>query len=242
MIFSYNPNQFIGNLNTVAVEHAKQHARDVWPEECCGAIVAGQYLRFKNEAEDPLASVEIKDPRWFTHYMNDAVECMVHSHNDCPMASVGDQIQQVSLGIPSLIINLKNRSVTDCILLGEEAPLTGRPFFYGAFDCIALVRDYFKANREIEIPNPPHEWEFWASGDDMFEKVLRETDIEFKTVDLGNIAVGDILLYNIYGTKFCNHIGVVSGEGLVLHHFLNRISGEYPLNTQKKYLKKVIRL
>jgi proteasome lid subunit RPN8/RPN11 len=241
VIFSYNPNQFIGNLDLVAVEHAKQHARDAWPEESCGAIANGQYLRFENESDDPLTTAEIKDPRWFHHYMNDDIECMVHSHNDFPLASKADQEQQIELDIPSLIINLKNQSVMDCILLGTDAPLIGRPWFYGVFDCVSLVKDYVMFNRQIELPRRPHDFEFWLT-DDMFEKELRETDIKYHSVDIGNIEVGDLLFYAVGGTKNINHIAVVSGESLVLHHFLNRVSGEYPLNFQKKYIRKVIRL
>ena len=240
MTFSYCPNIYTGDLPPAAVRAAVKHALKEFPNESCGAIIGSKYVRFKNESETPENHFEIKDSRWFDAYVDGRVRCLVHSHNDWPRATVEDQTQQQELGVPSLVINLKHRSLIDCILLGgnEKVPLEGRPFFYGIFDCLALVSDYMLETRNIVLPNPPHDWEFWAKGENPIEQMIdTNKEIPFTPVNKGGIQEGDVLLYNIWGTRYINHMGVCcSNNGLILHHFLNTLSGKYPVSYGRKYL------
>ena len=243
-MYKYNPNIYIANLNQSAVDNAIQHAMDEFPNESCGAIVNGTYIRFINESSDPSNSFEIKDDRWFEYYVANKIDCLVHSHNNSRVASVLDQIQQRELDIPSLIINLKHKSLMDCIVFGNKdiPPLDGRPFFYGAFDCISLVDDYIYTKYKVHIPHPPHEWGFWSEGKNFFESYIDET-IPFRDVPITEIKVDDILFYNIDGTRFINHIAVVASDnGEVYHHMYNSVSGKYPITYNRKYLRKVMRL
>lgn len=245
MIYQYNPNIYIGNLNKDTVNDAIDHAVNMFPNESCGAIIDNKYISFKNESETPESSFQIKDDLWFTYYINDKIDCIVHSHNDCNRASLVDQQQQQELCIPSLIINLKDNLLCDCIVFGENsiAPLDARPFFYGAFDCFSLVRDFLKLKYSVEIPNPPHKWEFWAYGDDVVERTLNDTSLPFIDVGLPkSYELGDVLLYKHGGTKHINHMGVYCDNGMVFHHVLNNISGKYPIMFMRKYLYKVMRL
>ena len=245
-MFSYNPNIYIGSQSKAAVDAAVAHALAEFPLESCGAIVNGSYLPFKNEAENPETEFIINDPLWFDHYTAGAVDCLVHSHNDCNRASVVDQAQQKKLDLPSMIINLRQRSLMDCIVFGEEqaAPLEGRPFFYGAFDCLSQVGDYMQAKHGVTLPNPAHEWEFWAGGESVFEDAIAaEQDFPFVEVPHASLQCDDLLLYASAGTRYINHIGVVcSDNGEVLHHFQNRLSGKFSIGYARKYLRKVLRL
>ena len=243
MKFKYNPNIYTGSLDPVAVHDAIEHAKEMFPNESCGAIINDEYIRFKNESDTPESQFEIKDSLWFSLYVNDEIDCIVHSHNDYNKASLLDQQQQQELCIPSLIINLRNRSVIDCIVFGEDkiVPLEGRPFFYGVFDCFSLVRDYLKLNHDVIVPNPPHEWEFWADGIDLIEQSLSESPLI--EIDLaGPYELGDVLFYNHGGTKYINHMAVICGKSLAMHHVLNNCSGKYPIMFMRKYLTKVMRI
>ena len=130
--------------------------------------------------------------------------------------------------------------------MGERrhAPLIGRPFFYGVFDCLALASDYLLDNYGVALPNPPHEWEFWAAGEPVIETVIAsDQELPFRAVTDNQTRIGDVLLYTIGGTRYCNHLGVVCGErGEVLHHYLNRVSGVFPLSHNRQYLRTVMRL
>lgn len=245
MKFTYNPNTYTANLDKRCVNAAINHAKKEFPKEACGAIIDKHYVKFDNEHDDPENAFEIKDDKFFKAYINEEVECLVHSHNDFNQASLLDQEQQRELDLPSLIINLRQRSLMDCIVFGNTlpiAPLIGRPFFYGAFDCIALVYDYIRLNLNLSIPNPPREWAFWAKGVSMFEKHLTEQTIPFYEVPIKAMKAGDILLYTINGSKYINHIAVLMNDkGEVLHHIYNTVSGSYPINFNRKYLRKIMR-
>jgi len=243
-MFKYCPNIYTGTLDDKCVEDAIQHARDEFPNEACGAIINGEYVKFKNESETPELSFEIKDDLFFVEYINKNVECLVHSHNDSNQASFVDQVQQKELDLPSLIINLKNKSLMDCIVFGEKelAPIEGRPFFWGAFDCVTCVSDYLINKFGVGIDYPPHEMGFWGKQKTYFESYI-EGDDKFMWVSPDDLKVGDMLLYNIDGSRHINHIGVyVNENGQVLHHMYNNISGLYPINFNKKYLRKAWRL
>ena len=247
MIFQYNPNVYIGSQNEAAVQEAIAHARAQFPLESCGAIVNDTYVAFENAAENPETEFLIDDPAWYDFYSAGCVDCIVHSHNDYNMASVVDQAQQKKLVLPSLIINLRQGSVMDCIVFGEDdpAPLVDRPFFYGAFDCLSLTADYMQDRHGVTLPNPPHEWEFWARGEAVFEEAIAgEPSLPFVEVSAsGRLQRDDLLLYAMAGTRCINHIGVVcSDRGEVLHHFYNRLSGIFPVGYNRKHIRKVLRL
>lgn len=246
MTFSYNPNIYISNLNKDAVQAAMSHAKAEFPDEACGAIIKGKYLPFENTVEDKANAFEISADAWFVHYTAGDVDCLVHSHNDFNKASVLDQVQQKELDIPSLIINLRQKSVIDCIVFGceEIAPLFGRPFFYGAFDCISLVNDFVRQEFDIVLPNPAHDWEFWLHGESPLEDFLaQDNNKTVYEIPVTEARRGDILFYNMYGTRYYNHMAAVYEDNMtILHHLDGHISGKYPINYARKYLRKVMRL
>ena len=242
-MYKYSPNYYIGDLDPKCVEDAIAHAKRDFPNEACGAIINGTYVPFKNAHPEPYKAFLINDQKFFEHYILNEVECLVHSHNDSNMASLLDQQQQIELNIPSLIINLRSNSVMDCIVFGEDkiAPLEGRPFFYGAFDCIKLVQDYMKLILDIDLPTVPHDWEFWLTKNTLFEDWIGSNN-NFHEVELKDVKEHDLLFYNISGLRMLNHVAVVINNNKeVYHHMINNVSGRYPINYQRKYLRKVMR-
>lgn len=246
MTYTYNPNIYTANLDDTAVAAAIAHAKAEFPNEACGAIIEGVYVQYENKADDPSKEFLIDDPSWYENYSEGRVECLVHSHNDCNRATFVDQSVQTELMLPSLIVNLRNRSLMDCIVFGQEelAPIDGRPFFYGAFDCMTLVRDYYRFHYDIVLPMTPHGWEFWARGENLFEQTLEsDTTISRTEVPVTDVREGDILFYNMFGTKYINHVGVACSDlGEIYHHVSNHVSGKYPINYGRKYLMKVVRI
>lgn len=242
-MFSYNPNIYTSNFDKRCVNAAINHAKEEYPNESCGAIIEGHYIRFENKAEDTLNDFIIDDDNFSTEYMNNNVECLIHSHNDSAEASLLDQQQQIKLDIPSMIINLRNRSLMDCIVFGckEHAPLYDRPFFWGFFDCVSLVSDYILDEFNFKIEFPVHEFGFWGKGEHPFEDYL-DGEHPFIEVPIKDIKKHDILLYNIDGSRYINHIAVVTSDnGEVLHHMIYNVSGTYPINFNRRYLRKVMR-
>lgn len=246
-MFKYNPNVYVGDLDPIAVHDAIAHARQEFPLESIGAIIDDVYVPFINVSESPEDHAKIDSPAWFQAYTENRVDCIVHSHNDMDRASLADQRYQQALRIPSLILNMKNQSMVDCILFGtdEPAPAIGRPFFYGAFDCFSSVRDYLRTEHDALLPHPPYEWEFWVRAESPIEDMIesnKELPLAYLSKFPAELELGDVLLYKHGGTRFVNHIGVVVDKGLVLHHFYGRISHTFPVTYVRKYLSGVMRL
>jgi len=99
----------------------------------------------------------------------------------------------------------------------------------GDRDCFALIRDFFRDNFEIEIPDfaRPNDWRsntldlirncYPASGFEMLTK--------WKSSDL---RPGDVLAIMV-GESNPNHLAIVVDDGKILHHLAGRMSNVEPL-------------
>lgn len=117
---------------------------------------------------------------------------------------------------------------------GYEAPLVGRSFHHGVLDCYTLIRDFYKRELNIEIPDferPDNWWDKPELGElylDNFESA------GFIKVD--DLKYGDVILMQ-YRSDRTNHGGIYLGDkelktqpGLhlvpnaLLHHAMPRLS------------------
>jgi proteasome lid subunit RPN8/RPN11 len=226
------------------IKDSIDHAREVFPDESCGAIIDEKYVRFENKADDKSEGFMIKDDFFDQAYIDGHVQCVIHSHDDYPMATFDDQVQQLQLEVPFGIINLKNGSVTHYVFWGDTLPiepLEGRHFFYGVWDCYGMIRDYIKLNHNIIPPNPARDWVFWYKGAKVFEDFIQDGTMPFEYIEIEEVQTGDFLLYNIEGTKYINHIGVMLDNGLAMHHLANEISRPLPITVYREFLNKACR-
>ena len=223
------------------IQEAIEYMRPLWPEEACGVFSEGRFIPFENRAEDPKKNYIIDSIKFSSLLVDDKIDCIIHSHDNCPRLSYSDMQTQEEIGVPHGVINFKKRSVTHVIFWGEElpmAPLLGRPFFWGVSDCLTLVRDYYKINYNIELPNPLREWGFWKKGITMFEDGLEEADYLVR-VEPKQAKEGDLLFF---GNETINHCGILLKRGLTLQQFVGRLSAEYPIKHNIDKLKKVYRV
>lgn len=223
------------------IDEAVEYFRTKMPEEACGIFSDNKFIPFVNKADDPLSNFAINDPLYTELYLNNKVDCILHSHDDFPSVSYDDKSNQQQLDIPYGIINFKQKSVTHVIFFGdylEIEPLKGRPFFYGAFDCLTLVRDYYAINYNIELPDPPKYWNIWKDKQ-IFEGGLAEHK-QLERIKLMYAEEGDIILYKMQGNNI-DHCGIYLGNSLMLHHFIYRLSATYPLNIARTKIDCVYR-
>jgi proteasome lid subunit RPN8/RPN11 len=223
---------------------AIQHAKDEFPNESCGAIIDGVYKPFENKSPSPKDSFLIDNNKFNRYYIDGRVDCIIHSHNNYNKASVEDQQQQQEMEIPFGIINLVNKSVKDVVFWGDTLPIQDlhhRDFFWGAYDCFALVRDDMRLKFNINPPNPIREYGFWLKGVSMFEKYIEEGKFPCDYIDLRDIKEGDYLLYNIHGTRYINHVAIMGANNRVLHHFENQVSSYKPVMYYREFMNKAVR-
>lgn len=107
---------------------------------------------------------------------------------------------------------------------GYEAPLVGRMFHHGVLDCYTLVRDWYKRELAVELPDFDRSDEWWNDGTsslylDNFEKA------GCVRTDGSELQRGDILLIQIRSKNNTpNHAAVYIGDGKILHHPYGRLS------------------
>lgn len=216
-------------LDQSVLRACQAHARAEYPRECCGLVVAGQYLPQTNAAADPAKDFFIATAAWLAHAGR--IEAVLHSHpvepgeHVCPSAR--DMRGQIDSALPWGLVGVTADQVTDVILWGDMLPirpLVGRPFVHGIWDCYALVRDYFRLEGRGTLPQIPRDYEWWteAGGQALYAEGLRTTP-GVRVIRREEIRPGDVLLLR-YKSRVTNHAAVYLGDGTILHHMDGELS------------------
>jgi proteasome lid subunit RPN8/RPN11 len=158
---------------------AKAHAVETYPQEACGVLKNGTYVRCTNTATEKDTFV-IAAEEW--HNLQ-PVEALIHSHPDGPgFPSMQDMKSQIDMDIPWGLIVVGKGGPNGEIMAADPwfwgdtlpiAPLTMRDFRHGPSgtdnkgDCYALIRDVYRsdpaeiqaaidrATGRIHAPAPP---------------------------------------------------------------------------------------
>jgi len=242
------------SLFNLAFEDAKTHARQQFPKESCGLIVAGNYIACENvaapveehkEGDDncgcQLCSFQI-DPQVYLKHA-DKIDFVVHSHPNGPLyPSRADMEGQLQTGVPWAIIALDEDRVGDPLMWGDSlpiAPLVGRPFMHGVHDCYSLIRDCYRLGKDElakqDIPDWPYEPillptgvrddGWWEKGEDLYDRNFPLAG--FIEIPETEVRPGDVFLMKIRSEQF-NHGGLLISNDLILHHLPLRLSRREP--------------
>ncbi|EHT6055337.1 C40 family peptidase, partial [Salmonella enterica] len=106
---------------------------------------------------------------------------------------------------------------------GFEMPYLGRPYVFGVFDCWMLCRDYLKREFNVELnPNPHLHIPSWYTGDtDILDQNYRNEGL-VRLAPGTEPQRGDVFFIQ-YG-KMPDHCAVYIGDGMILHHQIDRLS------------------
>lgn len=146
-------------------------------------------------------------------------------HSHCykrAQPSEADLVACEQTGVPWTIVSVPNEEWHEFFPTGYQAPLVGRTWMHGVLDCYALVRDYYKRELMIEIPDFDREFEWWHKGQDLFLDNFKSAG--FVEVTIPEIKQHDGLLMQI-SSPVVNHCGVYLGDDRMLHHVHRRLSG-----------------
>lgn len=205
------------------------HARESYPHEACGLItvVRGKerYVRCRNIATSPLQQFTIDPMDHFDAEEQGEVMMVVHSHpNGTSKLSMADKVQCAAGEIPWCVVGIGEDGACEMTVHepeGYEAPLIGRPYVHGVLDCYALIRDYYRTNMGIALPEFGERQDgWWRTGQSLYTDNLEANG--FSTVK-GQPQVGDMILMQIRA-KTPNHGAVYIGESMILHHVERRLS------------------
>lgn len=206
-------------------------------------IVGGDYVPCENLSKDPKNGFEI-DIRMVIAVADD-LDCIVHSHGDGPpFPTAEDMESQSEMEVPWAIISTYkgNEGVgcTEPVLFGDSLPippLLKRPFRHGVTDCYSLIRDFYRLEMGILIPDFPRTWGWWIDKKDkktgeIIEHALDLYTDHFKTAGFRELRVGeepkygDVFFANILSKKL-NHGGVYVEHGRIMHHPIDSMRKGY---------------
>ncbi|MDO6706796.1 C40 family peptidase [Photobacterium sp. 1_MG-2023] len=196
-----------------------EHAAACYPNESCGLLVRTAdglaYLPAQNLAPEPTESAIIDPESWIEADRLGEVVGIVHSHPDGPFVLSGaDRLAQQQTGLPwYLVVGDQVRKFP------PVPPLLGREFHHGVTDCYTLSRDAY-ALAGHHFPDWDREDDWWEKGKNYYLDNFES----FGFVRVDDPQPGDVFLIQL-ASDTPNHTAIYLGDGQILHHCPNRLSG-----------------
>lgn len=218
-------------MNEKTLEAIRAHAAKAYPKECCGVVIVKRgkerYIECRNIATITTNHVEfIMHPadRIAAEEQGEIV-CIVHSHCDgSANPTQPDLVGCEQSGKRWLIMSWPANVYVEIEPTGYKAPLLGRDFHHGIFDCYSLIRDYYDEKLGIELPDFEREEEWWLKGQNLYLDHFE--DAGFVRVDQSSgfcLQKHDVILMQ-FGSPVPNHGGVYLGDSVIVQHLINRLS------------------
>lgn len=237
----------------------RQHAIKCFPEESCGLVVVGddgepEYVRSPNIHPEPTQHFTV-DPEITLQYLQPVARILacVHSHPEGPnYPTYADQVMQIDSGVICGIVPVTETTTHDgavpiahdVLWWGDSLPvppLSPRRFIWGIFHCWSLVRDWYRVELGIVLPNFAVAEDFIKKGESVFlDNVEKAGLTNIGKIDISELQRGDILVGHLQGDK-PNHCGVYTGGDKFLHHSPDALSGEADLVRWWKHIDTVFR-
>jgi proteasome lid subunit RPN8/RPN11 len=215
---------------------AGAHARaeyDAGRLEACGLVVERgerqMYVPCVNGHETPHSDFRIAAQEYAAAEEWGRIVAVFHSHPDesCH-PSIGDQVACEASGLPWYILGLPDGKWGHCAPCGFELPYEGRPFVHGIIDCYSLIRDWYKRERSIELPDFQRRDNWWKPDEngrcqDLY--VENFTAAGFRKIEAAQARDGDVILMQVSAPR-TNHgaILVNAAANHILHHVHDRLS------------------
>lgn len=256
-----------------ASDAARHHAEIEAPNESVGIVIEdGEYVPLVNVHHEPTEAFAISNEDEEKYHGQ--IKAVIHSHclmpgdfevQDGPLIggiSSGDMAQQHEMGCPWGLVTVIDKTSHESVLWwGDElpvAPLIGRPFVHGIFDCYSAIRDAYRSDEfgfvrerwdveSIVLPDYPRDFNWWeatdANGNARIPENLYLTNFAaagFRPIGQEELQSGDVFLAQI-GATVTNHGGIYLGTGLIYHHLRRRLSRREPGSRWLEYTTNYLR-
>lgn len=204
-------------------EEAEAAARSGFPREVCGLVVVvkgrERYWPCNNRAEGD--DHFIIDPSDY-EAAEDVGEVVGVFHSHCnapPEPSEADRVSCEASGLEWHIIGIPTGRWHSFRPSGYQAPLVGRQFQHGVLDCYALIRDWYKRERGIELMDFDRTDRWWHKGQNLYLDNFGKAGF----VATDELHVGAVLLMQVQA-PVPNHAAIYLGDDTILHHMHGRLS------------------
>lgn len=224
-------------------QDALKHSHNEYPREACGLVIIfkgrQQYRPCRNLANG--SDNFILDPNDYEKADSDGeIVAVVHSHpNASAKPSQADLVACEASMLPWFIVGIPSEHWEYIEPNGYVAPLVGRTWSHGVLDCYAIIRDWYKQERNIELLDFYRSDDWWKRGENLYLDNFEKAG--FRRITQEELKEGDVILMQI-GSKVPNHGAIYLGDGLILHHVHGRLStrdvfGGYWLKNTMAYLR-----
>lgn len=219
-----------------AIDAAISHAQGEMEKdqrESCGLVIDVQgvhtYFPCRNIAVDGEGNL-IQDA-FVMHHGDYADACdegdivaVVHSHVGKPAEpSTPDLVAMSQDTLPWLIVSVPNGIAKLHQPPTVPVPLLNREYSFGSADCYSIIRDYFRIEHDLDLPDFERRADYDYRGEDKFVMHLEEAG--FYEVPREELRKDDIILMLCGASNVSiNHVSVYLGDGLMLHHCDGRLS------------------
>jgi len=222
-----------GPFSRAVVDDICAHALEAYPRESCGLVVDGRYRPCRNVAEGD-GEFRIDGREQLAARRQGTIQAVVHSHRADQGASPSkaDMAAQMAGAVPWGIVVCDGQGCPELFWWGDQLPvppLLERPFRHGVTDCWSLIRDWYRLEREILLPDFPRQDGWWneAKGSDgnpdYYATRFAEAGFRQYASWRAGAALaqpGDVITFRIDPKiKVAHHAAVYLGQGLMLHHY-----------------------
>ena len=214
----------VNDIPEQQLTYIKQHLTECSPQEGCGLLVNSggglEYWPVINSAADKMNSFRIA-PQDFAE-AEDAgnIVAVIHSHpgaDGLAYPSILDRQLMQETCLPWFIYAPDKDDLA--VFFEEPKGLLGRDFVLGATDCYGLVMAWHRS-RGIQLPDFRKPYPWWEKGEELF------TDENFSAagfIKKAEAEPGDMVVFRI-ASSVSNHCGIYTGDGMIMHHLMNRKS------------------
>lgn len=202
---------------------AEAFARAEFPREACGLVVVTKgrerFMPCRNLAQGEDHFI-ISHEDYAAAEDTGEIVAVWHSHTNVgPEPSEADLVACEASGLPWHIYATPAERWHNFQPTGYQAPLIGRQFHHGVLDCYTLIRDWYRIERGITLPDFERTDDWWHEGKNLYLENFSKAG--FVVADTPQH--GDVLLMQI-GSPVPNH-GAIWLEGdMIMHHLHGRLS------------------
>lgn len=203
-----------------------EHANEVYPNESLGVVMqksrVQKYYPLDNIHPEPDKHGEPDHQQYYdaTHEDNGTMIAFVHSHpgdGATTLPSAHDICMCNEWGVPFVIVSIPEGDMR--IVEPASAPLIGRPWSLGSYDCYGLVMAFHELHG-IKLADYRKTYEWWKTGENLYQEFWRkEGFVETHQPP----KFGDMVIMQIQSDVW-NHAGIYVGDNQLLHHYANRVS------------------
>lgn len=235
-------------LTKETLEQWHDYVLSEYPKEACAYVVKGKLHPVPNESSTPNTTFKVDAIHRVKLKGN--VEAFLHSHPynlddgyqryPRQWATHADMVSWIADNIPWGITATDGEGVSQMLWYEDTRthPLEKREFINGKYDCYSIIRDYYYSELNIDLPNFPRGMNWWDTEQNLYEDGFRLAG--FREVPLADAKVNDVILMRLATDKI-QHGGVITGNNVILHHVMHRLSGYDSLAKWSRQIVKVVR-